>query len=184
MDRFAWIPYLLLIAITPIGCGITQSPDIPKGENKVIKNLKTITLTPNDLPSIPMGEALRGHDRDTQPQTVDNFFQRASGLMIKYHLFASVGDAQQAADKWRSNIVAAGIVVEGEWDSIYQPEPSAEDVIGDATWRAENTASLWILKNNVVIYVKDFKYTSDRLSVTRAVARKIVAKIDSALTSL
>ena len=65
--------------------------------------------------------------------------------------------------------------------SVYQPEPSVEDVIGDATWRPASHASLWFVKNNVLVYVMDGSLLHNQLALTRAVARKIETKINAVL---
>ena len=69
----------------------------------------------------------------------------------------------------------------GKMASVYQPEPSVEDVIGDATWRPANHASLWFVKNNVLVYVMDGSLLHNQLTLTRSVARKIEAKINAGL---
>ena len=69
----------------------------------------------------------------------------------------------------------------GKMASVYQPEPSVEDVIGDATWRPANHASIWFAKNNVLVYVMDGSLLHNQLTLTRSVARKIETKIAAAL---
>ena len=69
----------------------------------------------------------------------------------------------------------------GKMASVYQPEPSAEDVIGDATWRIPNASSIWFVKNNVLVYVMDGSLLHNQLTLTRSVARKIETKIEAVL---
>ena len=69
----------------------------------------------------------------------------------------------------------------GKMASVYQPEPSAEDVIGDATWRIPNASSIWFVKNNVLVYISAGGHPSNRLQVVQEVARKIEARIEAVL---
>ena len=182
-SRFRFITFILLLSLPPLGCGILYT-----GEHMLVKKLDTILLTANDLPTMEVDASANFRIRGVgkQPLVVDGFLQAWDGtrpeedITVRYWLFRSVGDAQKAADVWRSFIAAAAIEIDGKTESAYQPEPNPEDVIGDATWRPENDTSIWFVKNNVLVYVMANDVLGDQLW-NRAVARKIEAKINAAL---
>ncbi|MDE0683829.1 MAG: hypothetical protein OXI63_13005 [Candidatus Poribacteria bacterium] len=152
----------------------------------LVRKLDTIMLTANDLPTMELDTPMSGRSAGVrkEPPTVDGFYQTWDGtqpekhiMYIRYWLFRTVADTQNAADEWRSFIAAAAIQINGQRVSAYQPEPNAEDVIGDATWRIANDASIWFMKNNVLVLI-----TANQLPLTRSVARKIETKINAALS--
>ncbi len=176
MFRLRFISFVSLIAIMPLlGCPIN------KGENKLVRQLDAILLTADDLPttmaldvsaSFPIGGQRR------EQSVVDGFSQTWVGtqpkerIAVNYWLFQSVADAQKAAELWQGPITPQG---------IYQPEPNADDVIGDATWRIPNRASIWFVKNNVLVFILATRKPFDQLTFTRTVARKIETKINAVL---
>ena len=117
----------------------------------LVRKLDAVLLTADDVPTLEVDGRVnfRTGGMVKEPPVVDGFKQSWDGtqpeenITINYWLFQSVADAQKAAYEWRGLIASAAIEINGEYDSVYQPEPNAEDVIGDATWRAENNASIW-----------------------------------------
>ena len=174
---------VLTLITTLLGCPIN------KGEQMLVRKLDAVILTANDLPTmeINVSATRRRGGIAKQPPVVDGFKQSWDGtqpeehITINYWLFQSVADAQKAAYEWRGLIASAAIEINGKIDSVYQPEPNAEDVIGDATWRPANSAHLWFVKNNVLVYIKRGNPFVDQLPLTRAVARKIETKINAVL---
>ena len=156
----------------------------------LVRRLDAIILTANDLPTIavddfPANVPFRGASKE--PPVVDAFIHSWDGtqpeehITVRYWLFQSVADAQKATDQWRSILSSLAIVINGKIESVYQPEPNAEDVIGDATWRSANSAFLWFVKNNVLVYIMARRPLVNQLTFTRSVARKIEAKINAVL---
>ena len=113
-----------------------------------------------------------------QPPVVDGFEQSWDGtqpeenITINYWLFQSVADAENALRQWCGRTASRG---------IHKPEPNAEDVIGDGTLRIPGSASIWFVKNNVLVYIKKGNPLVNQLPLTRSVARKIETKINTAL---
>ena len=182
--------FIFILAIAPVGCHISnEAATFKKGDNMLVRNLDAILLTVDDLPTMAVDPTInhRIGGVGKQPQVVDGFEQSWDGnqpeehIYVKYWLFSSTADAQTAADVWRNFIASAAIEINGRIDSAYQPEPNAADVIGDATWRIANGASIWFVKNNVLIYVMKRRPEVNQLKFTRMVARKIEAKINAAL---
>ena len=168
------IAFILLLSLPPLGCGILYT-----GEHMLVKKLDTILLTANDLPTMEVDPTMNHRRRGVvkQPPVADGFEQSWNGtrpeehIYVRYWLFQTVTDAQKAADEWQGYIAAIP----------YLPEPNPEDVIGDATWRPENGASIWFVKNNVIVYITARRPQVNQLPLTRAVARKIEAKIEAVL---
>ncbi|MDD9972904.1 MAG: hypothetical protein OXU27_02810 [Candidatus Poribacteria bacterium] len=190
MFQRRFIAFIFIFAIAPLGCHISnEAATFNKGDNMLVRNLDAILLTVDDLPTMTVDAAsnrrIRGPAK--QPPIVDGFGQSWDGnqpeehIYVKYWLFSSTADAQTAADVWRNFIASAAIEVNGRIESAYQPEPYAAEVIGDATWRTANGASIWFVKNNVLIYVMRRRPEVYQLKFTRMVARKIEAKINAAL---
>ena len=178
------ISFLTLIT-TLLGCPVN------KGENMLVRKLDAVLLTTNDLPTMEVDGRVnfRTGGMVKEPPVVDGFIQIWHGthpqdsITVSYWLFQSVADAQKAADVWRDLLSARLIVVNGEFDTPYQPEPNAEDVIGDATWRVANKAHLWFVKNNVLVHIKTGRDTlNHQRTLARSVARKIETKINTALS--
>ena len=184
MFQRRFIAFILLLSLPSLGCGILYT-----GEHMLVKKLDTILLTANDLPTMEVDASANFRIRGVgkQPLVVDGFLQAWDGtrpeedITVRYWLFRSVGDAQKAADVWRSFIAAAAIEVNGRIESAYQPELNPEDVIGDATWRVAGAPEIWFVKNNVLVYIIGRRSQVDQRQLTRAVARKIEAKINAAL---
>ena len=157
----------------------------------LVRKLDAITLTANDLPTMTVENFLPGnvpfHGPSKEPPVVEALMhfwdgaQPEDNITVKYWLFQSVADAEKAADQWRNIIASLAIVINGEYDSAYQPEPNAEDVIGDATWRPANHSSIWFVKNNVLVHITAGSPLVNQLPLTRSVARKIETKINAAL---
>ena len=171
--------YLKVDLETPSISQTSPAVDVNEaGEEKLVSKLNPVLLTANDLSTTTMGLG-RSHPvahRRVEPAFAEGFSQSWNGpqpeerIAIRYWLFHSITDAQQAADKWRHHISAL---------PVYKPEPNAEDVIGDATWRAG--ASIWFVKKNVLVYIMARNRRVNQLSLTRSVGRKIEAKIEAAL---
>ncbi len=171
MLRCRLIAFVFLFIIALPGCDI-----INKDEHMLVRELDAILLTADDLPTtmeLDVSSTFPISGRMREPSVVDGFTQLWNGTQpqgpmgVSYWLFQNVAEAQKASSHWRG---------------VYQPEPNAEDVVGDATWRVENNPSIWFVKNNVVVYIMiRRKPLVDQLTFTRAVARKIEAKIDAAL---
>ena len=175
MFRFRFITFILLFAIAPLGCDILN-----KGENMLVRKLDAIILTADDLPTMEVDASstlVIGGVRK-QPPVVDGFIQTWDGtqpeehIFVNYWLFQSVADAQKAAEQWRNFLSS---------QAFYQPEPNAEDVIGDVTLRIPESVSLWFVKNNVLVYIMARRPLVNQLTFTRSVARKIETKINAAL---
>ena len=156
----------------------------------LVRKLDAVILTTNDLPTMQVDSRINFRIGGTlkQPPIVDGFSQVWHGthpqesITLYYWLFQSVSDAEKAANQWRGINTASLIVVNGEYDTPYQPESNAEDVIGNATWRIENKAHLWFVKNNVLVHITAGRDTlNHQLTLTRSVARKIETKINTAL---
>ena len=113
-----------------------------------------------------------------EPSTVDGLLHYWDGtqpqehIAVRYCLFHSVADAKKAANQWQRFVGA---------EAFFEPEPNAEDVIGDATWRVPNKASIWFVKNNVLVHIMARRPKINQLTLTRSVARKVEAKINAAL---
>ncbi|MDE0325720.1 MAG: hypothetical protein OXN27_17530 [Candidatus Poribacteria bacterium] len=185
-----FIAFIFLFAIAPLGCHISnKAATLNKGDDMLVRKLDSILLTVDDLPTMAVDPTMnhRIGGVGKHPRVVDGFEQSWDGtqpeehIYVKYWLFSSVADAQTAADVWRNFIASAAIEVNGRIESAYQPEPYAAEVIGDATWRTANGASIWFVKNNVLIYVMRRRPEVYQLKFTRMVARKIEAKINAAL---
>ena len=184
MFRLRFISFILILAMPPLGCGILYI-----GENMLVGKLNAILLTADDVPTMKLDPVVNRRRRGVvkQPPVIDGFSQSWNGtrpeehIYVNYWLFQSVRDAQTAADEWRHFIASAAIEINGRTDSAYQPEPNAADVIGDATWRVADDASLWFVKNNVLVYIIARRPRVNQLKLTRTVARKIEAKINAAL---
>ena len=190
MFRCRFIAFILLLAIAPLGCNIiNKGAIINKGEHMLVRKLDAVILTANDLPTMEINVSTTRRRGGTakQPPIVDGFKQSWAGtqpeehITINYWLFQSGADAQKAAYEWRGLIASAAIEINGEYDSVYQPEPNAEDVIGDATWRPTNKSDIWFVKNNVLVYIMTGGTTVNQLPLTRSVARKIETKINAVL---
>ncbi len=183
-SRFRFITFILLLSLPPLGCGILYT-----GENMLVGKLSAILLTTDDVPTMKLDPVVTGHRRGVvkYPPVLAGFEQSWNGtrpeelIYVNYWLFQSVRDAQKAADVWRSFIAAAAIEVNGRIESAYQPELNPEDVIGDATWRVAGAPEIWFVKNNVLVYIIGRRSQVDQRQLTRAVARKIEAKINAAL---
>ena len=174
--RWRFISFILLLVIAPLGCHILN-----KGEDMLVRKLDAVMLTANDLPptmelDVRSSFVLRGKRKF--PPIIDGFHQSWNStrleedISVSYWLFRSVEDAKIAAGEWMGTLASAG---------IYLPEPRPEDVIGDATWRIENNASIWFVKNNVLVFIMGGRPKINQLPFTRLVARKIEAKINAAL---
>ena len=184
MFRYRFTVFILLLAIAPLGCSVN------KREKMLVRKLDAITLTANDLPTMTVGNFpanIPFHGVSKEPPVVDAFIHSWDGtqpeedITVNYWLFQSVVDAQKAADQWRRMIASLVIVINGKIEPVYQPEPNAEDVIGDATWRPTNQSDIWFVKNNVLVYIMTGGTTVNQLTLTRSVARKIETKINTAL---
>ena len=190
------IGLLILLMTTLLGCHTPNKAAISnqgaifnEGDDMLVRNLDAILLTVDDLPTMQVdtSSAFRVGGFANEPPTVDGFLHYWDGtqpqehIAVRYCLFRSVADAQTAADVWRNYIAAAAVEINGRIESAYQPEPNAADVIGDATWRIADGASIWFVKNNVLIYVMRRRPEVYQLKLTRSVARKIEAKINAAL---
>ena len=170
------IGLLILLMTTLLGCGILN-----KGDNTLVRKLDAVMLTTNDLPptmELDVRSSFAIPAKRKFPPIVDSFSQswdstrREENIDVSYWLFRSVEDAKTAAGEWMGTLASAG---------IYRPEPRPENVIGDATWRIENNASIWFVKNNVLVFIMGRRPKINQLPFTRSVARKIEAKINTAL---
>ena len=167
------ISFLTLIT-TLLGCPVN------KGENMLVRKLDAVLLTVNDLPTmeVDVSTTSRRGGMAKQPPVVDGFKQSWKGtqpeehITINYWLFQSGADAENALRQWCGRAASRG---------IHRPEPNAEDVIGDGTLRIPGSASLWFVKNNVLVYAMDGSLLHNQLTLTRSVARKIETKINTAL---
>ena len=190
------IGLLILLMTTLLGCHTpnkaaisNQGAILNEGDDMLVRNLDAILLTVDDLPTMEVDPTMnrRTGSVGKDPRAVDGFEQSWNGsqpeehIYVKYWLFSSVADAQTAADVWRNYIAAAAVEINGRIESAYQPEPNAADVIGDAAWRVADDASIWFVKNNVLVYIMARRPEVYQLKLTRAVARKIEAKINTAL---
>ena len=205
MVRVGFLTCIFLWGMMLSGCavmqklGLTQSASIfDEGEGMLVKSLDAVFLTANDLPTMeeritfmrPRGEVARRPVVVDGLRVVDGLLHKWDGsqpeehISVQYWLFSSVGEAGEAADHWRDEISAGTVEVNGRIESIYQPEPNAEHVIGDATWRPANSASLWFVKDNVLVFIGARRPRVNQLPFTRSVARKIEAKINAVLNPL
>jgi len=163
----------------------------------LVTRLDAILLTADDLPTLELDPVYNNPIRGPikEPPVVEGFTHSWNGdqpeedIRVRYWLFDSSDNAQKAADKWRSVIAQAGIKINGKRESAYQPEINSSDIIGDATWRVIDDGqgrsgnSIWFVKNNVLVYVMGGARPGiNQLPLTRAVARKIEAKIDAVLS--
>lgn len=179
--RWRFIAFIFLFAIALLGCHISnKAATLNKRDNMLVRKLDAIILTANDLPTMQVDTSLarRIGGFANQPPTVDGFLHYWDGrqpqehIAVRYCLFPSVAEAKKAAKQWQRFIGA---------EAFYEPEPNNEDVIGDATWRVPNKASIWFVKNNVLVHVQARRPKINQLTLTRTVARKIEAKINAAL---
>ena len=187
MFQRRFISFILFLAMPSFGCHISnreatlnKEAILNKGDNTLVRKLNAILLTTDDLPTTMKlsGSAHTIPGLGKQPPVVDGFSQSWNStrpeetINVKYWLFPSVSKAQTAAGQWRGFLSS---------QSSYEPEPNAAEVIGDATWRIENTSSIWFVKNNVLVYIMARRPFINQLKLTRSVARKIEAKINAAL---
>ena len=171
-----WLGFLLLLAMVMLGCDIFN-----KGEAMLVRKLDAVMLTANDLPTTMALDASSSSARPglgAHPPIVEGFSQSwhstrpEEHITVRYWLLRSISGAKSAAIEWQGTLASQG---------IYQPEPNAKDVIGDATWRIPNRASLLFVKNNVLVHVRAGNPFVSQLTLTRSVARKIEKKINTAL---
>ena len=175
MFRCRFITFISLFAIAPLGCTIPNT-----GEKMLVRKLNAIILTANDLPTmrVDTSSVFRIGGFAEEPSTVDGLLHYWDGtqpqehIAVRYCLFHSVADAKKAANQWQRFVGA---------EAFFEPEPNAEDVIGDATWRVPNKASIWFVKNNVLVHIMARRPKINQLTLTRSVARKVEAKINAAL---
>ena len=176
MFRCCLLVFILLLVIAPLGCHILN-----KGDNMLVRNLDAVMLTANDLPAtmeLDVSSSFVISGKRKFPPIVDGFSQSWNStrpeehISVSYWLLRSVEDAKTAEGGWMGTLASAG---------IYLPEPRPEDVIGDATWRIENNASIWFVQNNVLVFIMGRRPKINQLPFTRSVARKIEAKINAAL---
>ncbi len=179
--RFRFITFIFLLAIAPLGCAITNKEAVlNEGEHMLVRKLDAVLLAADDLPTMEVDGTVNHRKRGivNQPPVADGFIQSWNGtqpeehITVHYWLLRSIVDAQTAAEEWRSFITSQG---------IYQHEPNPEHVVGDGTWRIENDASIWFVKNNVLVHIVARRPLLNQLPLTRSVARKIEAKINAAL---
>ena len=146
----------------------------------LVRKLDAVMLTANDLPptmELDVSSSFAIAGKRKHPPIVDGFSQSWNStrpeedISVSYWLFRSVEEAETAAGEWMGTLASAG---------IYLPEPRPEDVIGDATWRIKNNASIWFVKNNVLVFIMGGRPRINQLPFTRSVARKIEAKINAA----
>lgn len=179
--RCRFIGFVFLFAMVLLGCNtINKGAVSNQGDQMLLRNLDAVILTVTDLPTMEEDnsstDAIGGMAK--QPPVVDGFKQSWNGtqpeehLYVSYWLFRSVADTQKAANEWYTMLGA---------QAFYEPEPNAEEVIGDATWRIPNEPHFWFVKSNVLVYVMGRRPFIDQLPLTRSVARKIEAKIEAAL---
>ena len=155
----------------------------------LVRSLDAVVLTAKDLPTLEEDLSVRRSMSgiEARPATVDGLDHSWDGslpeehICVRYWLFGSVAEARTAADSWRDFISAGTVEIDGRIESVYQPEPNAEEVIGDATWRPANSAPIWFVKSNVLVFIGAGRPEVNQLPFTRSVARKIVAKIEAAL---
>ena len=175
MLQCRFISFILLLVIVPLGCHILN-----KGDDMLVRKLDAVMLTANDLPptmELDVSSSFAIAGKRKHPPIVDGFSQSWNStrpeedISVSYWLLRSVEEAKTAAGEWMGTLASAG---------IYLPEPSPENVIGDATWRIENNASIWFVKNNVLVFIMKGRPKINQLPFTRSVARKIEAKINAA----
>ena len=182
--RCFWLVFVLLLAMGLLGCNIFNQGGVKKGEAMLVRKLDAVILTDNDLPTMKLdgGTGHRAEGFTDLPPIVDGFSQSWDGTQpeehigIDYWVFRSPSAAKKAGAHWRDLIAAGPIMINGKLEPIYQPEPSAKDVIGDATWRVANGATIWFVKNNVLVRVMARRPEVNQLTLTRSVARKIEKK--------
>ena len=176
MFQRRFIVFIFLLVIALLGCHILN-----KGHNTLVRKLDAVMLTANDLSptmELDVRSSFAISGRRKFPPIVDGFLQTwdstrpEENIDVHYWLLRSVEDAKTAAGKWMGTLASAG---------IYLPEPRSEDVIGDATWRIENDSSILFVKNNVLVYIMGKSPKINQLPFTRSVARKVEAKINTAL---
>lgn len=182
MFRCCLLVFIFLLVIAPLGCHIlNKGAVVNKGKNMLVRNLDAVMLTANDLPTtmeLDVRSSFAISGKRKFPSIVDGFLQSWNStrpeedISVSYWLLRSVEDARTAAGGWMGTLASAG---------IYLPEPRPENVIGDATWRIENNASIWFVKNNVLVYIMGGRPKINQLPFTRSVARKIEAKINAVL---
>ena len=168
---------VLTLITTLLGCPVNKGN---KGEQMLVRKLDAVLLTTNDLPTmeVDVSTTRRRGGIAKQPPVVDGFKQSWAGtqpeelIYVSYWLFQSVADAENAAYQWCGRTASQG---------IHEPEPNAEDVIGDLTLRIPGSASIWFVKNNVLVYIMGRRPFINQLTFTRSVARKIETKINTAL---
>lgn len=189
-----FISFFFLSAIVLLlGCGVIYKEE-HKGADILVRKLNAVFLPANDLSTTTMGlntgVSRPLNYRGGKPPFAEGFSQSWNGpqpqerIAIRYWLFGSIADTQRAADQWRWTHSPLGVEVNGKIEPILQPEPTAADVIGDATWRPANKSSIWFVKENVLVYIQARRPKVNQLPLTRSVARKIEAKINAVLTPL
>ena len=183
-----FIGFIFLSAIVlPLGCGVIYKRE-HKGADVLVRKLNAVILTATDLPTLEEDSGRRIDGEIDQPPVIDGYIQYWDGarpeehIGVRYWLFGSIADTQRAADQWRWTHSALGVEVNGKIEPILQPEPTAADVIGDATWRPANGSSIWFVKGNVLVYIQARRPKVNQLPLTRSVARKIEAKINAVLS--
>ena len=182
MFRCCLLVFIFLLVIAPLGCHIFNKGAVSnKAEDMLVRKLDAVMLTANDLPTtmeLDVRSSFAISGKRKFPPIVDGFLQSWNStrpeedISVSYWLLRSVEDARTAAGGWMGTLASAG---------IYLPEPRPENVIGDATWRIENNASIWFVKNNVLVYIMGGRPKINQLPFTRSVARKIEAKINAVL---
>ena len=104
----------------------------------------------------------------------------AQQVAINYWFFESHDEARTAADEGRLRLAAQTVSKFGGYESIYQPPPNDEHVLGDVVWQAG--ANFLFVQQTVVVLVAEI---GGRVSeeTTLRISQMILEKINDAVIS-
>ncbi len=154
-----------------------------------VKYLRSIRLTAEEMPIPNMwlssSRLIKSPTAPSEPWSISGWCDRfwidkkpGKNATVRYWIFASSEEAEEAATEGRRRLSAKMIYVDGKREPIYQMATEPEDLIGDLTWRANN--NILFVKGNVVVLVSESGRTVD-VDTIRKIAKSIEEKIQSVL---
>jgi len=154
-----------------------------------VKYLRSIRITAEEMPIQNMwlssSRPIKSPTAPSEPWSLAGWCDRfwidkkpGENVAVRYWIFESVEQAEEAATEGRKRLSAKMIYVDGKREPIYQMATEPEDVIGDVTWRANN--NILFVKSNVVVLVSESGRNVD-VDTIRKIAKSIEEKIQSVL---